>query len=78
MSRPPMQLQAIPVALAGREDRNRPDRHRQDRRVHTAAPASVVRPAAAGRRPGPAGWLVLSPTRELSGQIRDSFCIYGR
>jgi ATP-dependent RNA helicase RhlE len=74
----PIQLQAIPVALSGRDVIG----IAQTGTGKTAAFALPImhRLLAQPRRPAPRACrvLVLSPTRELSGQIRDSFCAYGR
>ena len=74
----PIQLQAIPVALSGRDVIG----IAQTGTGKTAAFALPLlhRLFVQPRRPAPRACrvLVLSPTRELSGQIRDSFCTYGR
>ena len=74
----PIQLQAIPVALSGRDVIG----IAQTGTGKTAAFALPLlhRLFVQPRRPAPRACrvLVLSPTRELSGQIRDSFCAYGR
>jgi ATP-dependent RNA helicase RhlE len=73
----PIQAQTIPTVMTGRDvDRNCPNWHRQ-----TAAFALPIlhRLAISPRPPARKSCriLVLSPTRELSGQIRDSFHTYG-
>jgi ATP-dependent RNA helicase RhlE len=74
----PIQLQAIPVTLSGRDVIG----IAQTGTGKTAAFALPLlhRLFVQPRRPAPRACrvLVLSPTRELSGQIRDSFCTYGR
>jgi len=64
-------------SVTPRRDRDRPDRHRQDRGVCATDPAHLFTNK---RRPErkTCRVLVLSPTRELSGQILDSFETYGR
>ena len=74
----PIQAQTIPARPAKpRRHRHRPDRHRQDRSLRAADPQSPVtkrlRPAQK-----PAACWCCRPTRELSGQIADSFRTYGR
>jgi ATP-dependent RNA helicase RhlE len=73
----PIQSQAIPPVLAGRDLCG----IAQTGTGKTAAFALPIlqRLAAAGRRPSPRTCraLVLSPTRELASQIADSFCTYG-
>ena len=75
----PIQLNAIPAVLAGRDLLGcRADRHRQDRRVRVAVAAAPRRgstPARAARaRPR---LLVLVPTRELAAQVGEAFQQYG-
>ena len=74
----PIQLQAIPHALAGRDVQG----IAQTGTGKTAAFALPIlqRLAANPRHPGPGGCrvLVLSPTRELASQIADSFRAYGK
>jgi ATP-dependent RNA helicase RhlE len=74
----PIQLQAIPVALSGRDVIG----IAQTGTGKTAAFALPIlhRLFAQPREPVPRACrvLVLTPTRELSGQICDSFCAYGR
>ena len=74
----PIQLQAIPFALAGRDVQG----IAQTGTGKTAAFALPIlqRLAANPKRVGPGGCrvLVLSPTRELASQIADSFRVYGK
>jgi ATP-dependent RNA helicase RhlE len=74
----PIQLQAIPFALAGRDVQG----IAQTGTGKTAAFALPIlqRLAANPKRVGPGGCrvLVLSPTRELASQIADSFRTYGK
>ena len=74
----PIQSQAIPLALAGRDVQG----IAQTGTGKTAAFALPIlhRLAANPKRPGPGCCrvLVLSPTRELASQIADSFRIYGK
>ena len=74
----PIQLQAIPFALAGRDVQG----IAQTGTGKTAAFALPIlqRLAATPKRVGPGGCrvLVLSPTRELASQIEQSFRDYGR
>ena len=75
----PIQAQTIPLALARpRRHRHRADRNRQDRGLRAADPQSPHQPSACARRKKPAACWCCSPTRELSGQIADSFRAYGR
>ncbi len=74
----PIQLQAIPFALAGRDVQG----IAQTGTGKTAAFALPIlqRLAASPKRVGPGGCrvLVLSPTRELASQISESFRVYGK
>ncbi len=74
----PIQLQAIPFALAGRDVQG----IAQTGTGKTAAFALPIlqRLAANPKRVGPGGCrvLVLAPTRELANQISESFRIYGK
>ena len=76
----PIQLQAIPHALAGRDLLA----CAQTGTGKTAAFALPllqrlsISPAPANRRPRPLRALILSPTRELAAQIGDCFAAYGR
>ncbi|MFN3688735.1 DEAD/DEAH box helicase [Salinarimonas sp.] len=74
----PIQIQAIPHALAGRDILG----IAQTGTGKTAAFAlPIIERLVADRRPAPrrgARALVLSPTRELASQIADSFAVYAR
>jgi hypothetical protein len=77
----PIQAQAIPAVLQGRRPAGRrPDRHRQDRRLHAAdAAAPDGQPAAATPRGRIAiRALILTPTRELAAQVEESVRTYGK
>ena len=76
----PIQLQAIPGLLAGRDLLgSRPDRHGKDRGLCAAdSPPAVPKRPSATPRPTPHPRLVLAPTRELAVQIGESFRVYGR
>jgi ATP-dependent RNA helicase RhlE len=74
----PIQAQAIPTLLTGRDLWASPRRARA-RRPAFALP--ILHRLAADRKPAPrrsCRCLVLSPTRELASQIADSFKTYGR
>ena len=53
---------------------HRPDRHRQDRRLH---PSDDLQ-ARTGRARPHAAPLILEPTRELAAQVEESFDKYGK
>ena len=54
----------------------RPDRHRQDRRLHLADDRHSGRPAARAR--ACRARLILEPTRELAAQVAEAFDVYGK
>ena len=75
----PIQAQTIPlVTERPRRHRHRADRHRQDRGVRAADPATASPATACAPSARPAACWCCRPTRELSGQILDSFRTYGR
>jgi ATP-dependent RNA helicase RhlE len=77
----PVQAKSIPLVLEGRDvPRGRPDRDRQDRRLHPADPRSAPKHANTSFSPArhPVRALILVPTRELAMQVDESVRTYGR
>ena len=73
----PIQEQAIPVILEGRDMIGCANRHRQDRSIqYPHAAAFKYDCTRKGRRP--IRGLVVTPTRELAMQIKESLDAYGR
>ena len=78
----PVQERAIPLVLAGQgRPRRRPDRHRQDGRLHAARSSTGCARTRTPRSRPPAtrsACLVLTPTRELAVQVAEAVKTYGR
>jgi len=74
----PIQLEAIPVVLRGRDVLGCAETGTGKTAAFALPILQDVSQAAPSTQPGAPRVLVLAPTRELASQIAESFCTYGR